>query len=183
MKGWTTPYSQRKRSIFVLHSIISCVIDLYANVKLGRPCIFFSLRGIVSRRLYELCNWISKVNRAWKHTVPRPFSAPLPPYPAAWVPAIGTLTVDEAARPGHQDLPCFAWLSGMQSERMPRNISSGPTSIIRMIESKPPTTAWSGAPATGMTPATAWTIGETSSMTSAASESRELDRSVVGGLG
>ena len=59
-----------------------------------------------------------------------------------------------------------------------------PTSIIRMMYNKPSTAALSGVPAIGINPATAWTIGETSSMTSAAWEkSRDPGESVVGGLG
>ena len=130
VKGRTTPYSRRKRSISLLHPAISCVIELYARAKLRRPCIFINLREVPWRRLNKLCDWIPTMTGGRKHTVLRPFSARLPPHPAAGVPAIRTLTIDELARLGRQYLPCFAWLSGMQSEGIPRNRASGRTSTI-----------------------------------------------------
>jgi len=126
----TTAYSDRKRSISVLHSAISCVIDLYASVKPRRPCIFINLRDVSWRRLNELCYWISKIIRTCKHTVLRPFSARPPRHPEAGVRAIKTLTVDEAARSGHRERPCCAWLSVTRSEETPFIQDRWPTSII-----------------------------------------------------
>ena len=61
-KKRTTAYSDRKRSISVLQSAISCDMDLYASVKPRRPCIFINLRDVSWRRLNALCHRKSKMN-------------------------------------------------------------------------------------------------------------------------
>ena len=135
VKERTTAYSDRKRSISVLQSAISCDMDLYARVKPRRPCIFINLRDVSWRRLNALCHRISKhETRARKHTVPRPFSVRLPRDPEAGVRAIKTLTVDEAARPGHRERPCCAWLSATTSIRRKRRLLQNKVAYVDHLD-------------------------------------------------